>query len=276
MIALLIDDVVRRALCEDLGRAGDLTTDAIVPEDATGEARIVARESGVISGIPAMQRTFALLAPAVMVGVVVPDGGRVQPGVVVATVAGPLRTILTGERVALNFLCHLSGIASATARLVETIAGTSAVIADTRKTIPGLRALQKAAVRHGGGSNHRFGLDDAILIKDNHVAVAGGVCAAIEAARRSAGHLVKIEVEVDTLEQLDEALAARADIVLLDNFPSDQLREAVRRTAGRALLEASGRIDAATVRTVAETGVDVISSGALTHSVRALDLALDL
>jgi nicotinate-nucleotide pyrophosphorylase (carboxylating) len=276
VIALLVDDLARAALLEDLGRAGDLTTDAIVPADARGEARIVAREAGVVSGIFVVERVFAVLDPQVTVRVAVADGGRVEPGTVVATIAGPLRSILTGERTALNLISRLSGIATATSRLVEAVAGTRATIVDTRKTTPGLRALEKAAVRDGGGSNHRFGLDDAILIKDNHVAIAGGITAAIEAARRRAGHLVKIEIEVDTLAQLDEALAARADIVLLDNFTPEQQREAVARTAGRALLEASGRIDAATVRAVAETGVDLISSGALTHSVRILDLGLDI
>ncbi|BDE06778.1 nicotinate-nucleotide diphosphorylase (carboxylating) [Vulcanimicrobium alpinum] len=276
MIALLVDDVVRAALREDLSRAGDLTTDAIVPPGALGDARVVAREAGVVSGVFALERTFAVLDPKVAVAVRIPDGGRVEPGSVVVVITGPLRSILTGERTALNLLCRLSGIATATARLVDAVAGTRVSIADTRKTTPGLRALEKAAVRDGGGSNHRFGLDDAILIKDNHVAIAGGIAPAIEAARRRAGHLVKIEIEVDTLDQLDEALAARADIVLLDNFAVGDLREAVRRTAGRALLEASGRIDAATVRAVAETGVDLISSGALTHSARILDLGLDI
>jgi nicotinate-nucleotide pyrophosphorylase (carboxylating) len=276
VIALLVDDLVRAALREDLGRAGDLTTEAIVPADALGEARIVAREPGVISGIFVVERVFAVLDPRVAVRVAVPDGGRVEPGTLVAVIAGPLRAILTGERTALNLIGRLSGIASATARLVAQVAGTRATIVDTRKTTPGLRALEKAAVRDGGGSNHRFGLDDAILIKDNHVAVAGGIAPAIEAARRRAGHLVKIEVEVDTLDQLDQALEARADIVLLDNFSLDDLREAVRRAAGRALLEASGRIDEATVGPVARTGVDLISSGALTHSVRVLDLGLDI
>jgi nicotinate-nucleotide pyrophosphorylase (carboxylating) len=187
-----------------------------------------------------------------------------------------LRAILAAERTALNLLGHLSGVATATDRLVRAVAGTSAAIIDTRKTTPGMRALEKAAVRHGGGSNHRFGLDDAILIKDNHVAIAGGIRQSIEAARAYAGHLVKIEVEVDSLEQLDEALAARADIVLLDNFSIEQTRAAVVRTAGRALLESSGGIDETTVRAVAETGVDLISSGALTHSVRVLDIGLDI
>lgn len=276
MIALLVDDLVRAALREDLGRAGDLTTDAIVPADAQGEARFVAREAGIVSGIFVVERVFAALDPAVRVAVAVRDGGQVSPGTVIATVNGSLRAILTGERTALNFLSRLSGIATATSRLVEAVAGTRATIADTRKTTPGLRALEKAAVRDGGGANHRFGLDDAILIKDNHVAIAGGITAAIGAARLHAGHLVKIEIEVDTLDQLDEALAARADIVLLDNFTLDQLREAVDRTAGRALLEASGRIDAATVAAVAASGVDLISSGALTHSVRILDIGLDI
>jgi nicotinate-nucleotide pyrophosphorylase (carboxylating) len=206
----------------------------------------------------------------------VADGDAVAGGMLLAEVRGPLRPILAGERTALNILSHLSGVASATRRLVTAVAGTHASIIDTRKTTPGMRTLEKAAIRHGGGGNHRFGLDDAILIKDNHVAIAGGVTLAIEAARSYAGHLVKIEVEVDSQEQLDEALAARADIILLDNFSPEQTREAVRRTAGRALLESSGRIDETNVRAVAETGVDLISSGALTHSVRTLDIGLDI
>jgi nicotinate-nucleotide pyrophosphorylase (carboxylating) len=276
MLALLVDDLVRTALHEDLGRAGDLTTEAIVPAGRRGEAKLVAREPGVISGTLVVERVFALLDARVDVRLAVEDGAQVDRGTLVATIAGPLRAILTGERTALNFISHLSGIATATARLVELVAGTRATIVDTRKTTPGLRALEKAAVRDGGGANHRFGLDDAILIKDNHVAIAGGIAAAIEAARARAGHLVKIEVEVDTPAQLDEALAARADIVLLDNFSPEQLRVAVARTAGRALLEASGRIDATTVRAVAESGVDLISSGALTHSAHILDLGLDI
>jgi nicotinate-nucleotide pyrophosphorylase (carboxylating) len=230
----------------------------------------------VISGVAVLERVFALLDPRVRVEIAVGDGGAVEPGTTVATISGPLRAILTGERTALNFVGRLSGIATATARLVALVAGTRATIVDTRKTTPGLRALEKAAVRHGGGANHRFGLDDAILIKDNHVAVAGGIVPAIAAARARAGHLVKIEVEVDTLEQLDQALAHGADIVLLDNFSPAQLREAVARTAGRALLEASGGIDATTIRAVAESGVDLISVGALTHSAPALDVGLDL
>jgi nicotinate-nucleotide pyrophosphorylase (carboxylating) len=276
VIALQVDDLVRAALLEDLGRAGDLTTEAIVPAAMQGEARIVAREAGVVSGVFVVARVFAVLDPQVTVDVAIADGGIVEPGALVATLRGSLRSILIGERTALNLVSRLSGIATATAKLVAAVAGTRATIVDTRKTTPGLRALEKAAVRDGGGSNHRFGLDDAILIKDNHVAIAGGIRPAIEAARRRAGHLVKIEIEVDTLAQLDEALAAGADIILLDNFTPEQLREGVTRTAGRALLEASGRIDAASVRAVAESGVDLISSGALTHSVRILDLGLDI
>ncbi|HTW84894.1 MAG TPA: carboxylating nicotinate-nucleotide diphosphorylase [Candidatus Sulfotelmatobacter sp.] len=276
MIPLLVDDLVRSALREDLGRAGDVTTDAIVPADAVGEARLVAREEGVVSGVAVAERVFTLLDPRVRVEIQVRDGGHVQRGTVIATLRGPLRAILTGERTALNLVGRLSGIASATARLTALVAGTRAAVVDTRKTTPGLRALEKAAVRDGGGANHRFGLDDAILIKDNHVAIAGGIAPAIRAARAHAGHLVKIEVEVDTLAQLDEALAERADIVLLDNFTPEELRVAVERTAGRALLEASGNINDATIGAVARSGVDLISVGALTHSVRALDVGLDI
>ena len=276
MIPLLIDDIVRTALHEDLGRAGDLTTDAIVPADAQGVAHLAARTTGVISGLAVVERVFALLDARVRVDLHLADGDRVERGTVVATISGPLRAILTGERTALNFVGRLAGVASATARLVAAVAGTRAAIVDTRKTTPGLRALEKAAVRHGGGANHRFGLDDAILIKDNHVAVAGGIAPAVAAARAHAGHLVKIEVEVDTLAQLDEALATGADIILLDNFSPQQLSQAVRRVGGRALLEASGGIDETTIRAVAESGVDLISVGALTHSVRALDVGLDV
>jgi nicotinate-nucleotide pyrophosphorylase (carboxylating) len=276
VIALIYEDFLRAALREDLGRAGDITTDAIVPAAAIGTADAVGRATGVVSGLEAFARTFTLVDERVVVQLHAADGDRVEKGTPIARVHGPLRAILAAERTALNLLGHLSGVATATDRLVRAVAGTSAAIIDTRKTTPGMRALEKAAVRHGGGSNHRFGLDDAILIKDNHVAIAGGIRQSIEAARAYAGHLVKIEVEVDSLEQLDEALAARADIVLLDNFSIEQTRAAVVRTAGRALLESSGGIDETTVRAVAETGVDLISSGALTHSVRVLDIGLDI
>ena len=276
MIPLMYEELLRTALLEDLGRAGDLTTDAIVPAGQTGTADAVGRASGIVSGLGAFARTFTLIDPAIAVTLHAGDGDRVSAGTPIASVRGSLRAILSAERTALNVLGHLSGVATATDRLVQAVAGTHAAIIDTRKTTPGMRALEKAAVRHGGGHNHRFGLDDAILIKDNHVAIAGGVRQAIEAARGYAGHLVKIEVEVDSIEQLDEALAARADIILLDNFSIDDTRAAVVRTAGRALLESSGRIDELTVRAVAETGVDLISSGALTHSVRVLDIGLDI
>jgi nicotinate-nucleotide pyrophosphorylase (carboxylating) len=224
----------------------------------------------------AAARVFTLLDPAVRVEPFVGDGAAVASSTRLATITGPLRAILTGERTALNVLGRLSGVATATRRYVRLVEGTSATIVDTRKTTPGMRALEKAAVRHGGGKNHRFGLDDAILIKDNHVAVAGGVIPAIEAARAYAGHLVMIEVEVDSLAQLDEALSAGANIVLLDNFTPEALAEGVRRARGRALLEASGGVNATTVRAIAESGVDLISIGALTHSAATLDVALEV
>jgi nicotinate-nucleotide pyrophosphorylase (carboxylating) len=276
MIPLMYEPLLRNALLEDLGRAGDLTTDAIVPAGQIGVADAVGRATGIVSGLDAFARTFTLVDERITVTLHAADGDRVEAGTPIARVHGSLRAILSAERTALNVLGHLSGVATATDRLVKVVAGTRAAIIDTRKTTPGLRALEKAAVRHGGGHNHRFGLDDAILIKDNHVAIAGGIRPAIEAARGYAGHLVKIEVEVDSIEQLDEALAAGADIILLDNFSIGQTRAAVVRTAGRALLESSGRIDETTVRAVAETGVDLISSGALTHSVRVLDIGLDI
>lgn len=275
-IDFALDDFLRATLREDLGRAGDLTTNAIVPAGRQGSAAIVARESGTISGLVAAARTFALLDPEIVVEFSAGDGDTVEAGARLATVRGALRTILTGERSALNVLGRLCGVATATRRYVGLVTGTRATIVDTRKTTPGMRFLEKAAVRHGGGRNHRFGLDDAILIKDNHVAVAGGVVPAIAAARAAAGHLVMVEVEVDSLDQLDEALSAGASIVLLDNFTPAGLAEAVHRTQGRALLEASGGVNAATVRAVAQSGVDLISIGALTHSVICLDVALDI
>lgn len=276
MIDFALDAFLRAALREDLGRAGDITSNAIVPPDRPGSAAIVARAAGSISGLAAAARVFVLLDPAIHVALHVADGDSVAAGTRLATVRGALRTILAGERTALNVLGRLCGVATATRRYVALVAGTKATIIDTRKTTPGMRALEKAAVRDGGGKNHRFGLDDAILIKDNHVTVAGGVTAAIEAARAAAGHLVTLEVEVDTLEQLDEALAAGAHIVLLDNFSPEQLAQGVQRAGGRALLEASGGVTASTVRAIAESGIDLVSIGALTHSVVSLDVALDI
>ena len=272
---IVIEPLVRAALLEDLGRAGDLTTDAIIGADQTATVQLVSREPGVIAGGDCARLAWELLDDRVRVEDLLPDGSRVQPGTVIATITGPARALLSGERVALNFLGHLSGVATGTATIADAIAHTHARVADTRKTIPGLRALQKHAVVAGGGSNHRFGLDDAVLIKDNHIAVAGGITPAVRAARAHVGHLVKIEVEVDSLEQLRELLDIGADAVLLDNMDADLLREAVHLIAGRMITEASGRITPTTAVPLAEAGVDLISGGWLTHSARVLDIGLD-
>ncbi len=271
---LMVEPVVRAALLEDLGRAGDLTTDAIVPPTARARTALVARQPGIGAGLDAAA-AFRLVDPEIEVSVQRPDGTRLSPGDLIATIAGPARGMLTAERVALNFLGHLSGVASAAGTLVEAVRGHKARICCTRKTMPGLRALQKYAVRVGGGMNHRFGLDDGVLIKDNHVAVAGGIRRAILAARRGVGHLVKIEVEVDTLDQLEEALATGVDAVLLDNMTPDQLAVAVRMIDGRAIAEASGRITPLIAPAIAASGVDLISAGWLTHSASVLDIGLD-
>ena len=239
------------------------------------ETALVARQAGVVAGLDLAAMAFRLIDPAIVVEVARPDGSRLAPGDVIATLRGPARGLLTAERTALNFLCHLSGIASATAAVVAAVRGHRARITCTRKTMPGLRAVEKYALRVGGGSNHRFGLDDAVLIKDNHVAIAGGVRAALERARAGVGHLVKIELEVDTLAQLEEALALGVDAVLLDNMTPAQLAEAVAMVGGRAITEASGRITPATAPAVAASGVDLISIGWLTHSVAVLDIGLD-
>jgi nicotinate-nucleotide pyrophosphorylase (carboxylating) len=273
--AIMIEPAVRAALLEDLGRAGDLTTDAIVPADARTICALVARQPGVVAGLDFAEWAFRLIDPRIEMRVSLPDGSRLQPGDLIATVTGPARGILTGERVALNFLSHLSGVASATRGIADAIAGNKAQVCCTRKTMPGLRAAQKYAVRVGGGSNHRFGLDDAVLIKDNHVAIAGGVKPAVERARAGVGHLVKIELEVDTLEQLREAMQLRVDAVLLDNMGPDMLREAVSIVSGRAITEASGRIRPETAAPIAATGVDLLSVGWLTHSAQVLDIGLD-
>ena len=272
---IMIEPLVRAALLEDLGQAGDITTDAVIPADARARVALVAREPGVIAGLDCAALAFALIDPSLVLDVRIRDGGPVEPGSVIATLSGPARVILTGERVALNFLAQLSGVATATAGIVDAIAHTKARLTCTRKTVPGLRALQKCAVRAGGGANHRFGLDDAVLIKDNHIAIAGGITVAVERARAAIGHLVKIEVEVETLAELEEALAAGVDAVLLDNMDIAMLRQAVLRIGGRAIAEASGRITAETAPGIAETGVDLISAGWLTHSARVLDIGLD-
>ncbi|MSO91647.1 MAG: carboxylating nicotinate-nucleotide diphosphorylase [Acetobacteraceae bacterium] len=273
--ALLYENLVRAALAEDLGRAGDITTDAIVPASHRLSAVIGSRQDGAVAGLDIAIMAFRLLDPDIRVDVHLPDASRVKPGDAIATISGPARGILSGERVALNFLGHLSGVATATAGIADAIRPYRAKITCTRKTMPGIRALQKYAVRCGGGANHRFGLDDAVLIKDNHVAVAGGVAAAIGRARAAVGHLVKIEVEVDTLAQLEQALAAGAEAVLLDNLSLADLRRAVAMTNGRAMLEASGRITPESAPPIAETGVDLLSAGWLTHSSRVLDVGLD-
>ncbi len=273
---LQYEPLLRRALAEDLGRAGDVTTDAIVPPDAVAEARIVARRAGRVAGAPMAAAAFGLLDPRVMVTIEVPDGRDAAAGATIAWVRGPARAILSAERTALNLLGRLCGIATTTRDLVALVAPHGARVACTRKTTPTLRALEKYAVRAGGGANHRFGLDDAVLIKDNHIAVAGGVGPAIERVRRAVGHLVKVEVEVTDFAALDAALALGADAVLLDNMGVDALRAAVVRVAGRAITEASGGITPATAAAVAATGVDLLSVGWLTHSAPALDVALDV
>jgi len=273
--AFLIEPLVRAALAEDLGRAGDLTTDTVVPAAARARGVLNARRAGIVAGLGAAEIAFRLLDPDVGIEVVRPDGARVGVNEPIAIVSGRARALLSAERVALNFLCHLSGIATATREIVDAVKGYRPRIACTRKTTPGLRALQKYAVRLGGGVNHRFGLDDGVLLKDNHIAVAGGIRAAIEKARAALGHMVKIEVEVDRLDQLGEALAGHADAILLDNMTPAQMREAVAIIGGRAIVEASGRITAETAPAIAATGVDVISCGWITHSAPILDIGLD-
>jgi nicotinate-nucleotide pyrophosphorylase (carboxylating) len=273
---VLLEPLVRAALVEDLGRAGDITTDALVPPGLRASAAFVARQAGTLAGLDLAVLAFRLVDPAVELDIRMHDGARLQPGDIIARIDGPARGILTGERVALNFLGHLSGIATATASIVDAIAHTRARVACTRKTTPGLRSVEKYAVRCGGGANHRFGLDDAILIKDNHIAIASGIGPALTRARAHAGHLVKIEIEVDTLAQLAEVLTIGVDAVLLDNMTPDQLREAVAMVGGRAITEASGRIDLASAPAMAESGVDLLSVGWLTHSAKVLDIGLDI
>jgi nicotinate-nucleotide pyrophosphorylase (carboxylating) len=273
---ILIEPVVRMALAEDLGRAGDVTAQACIPEGARMRAVFAARKAGVLAGIDCVPLAVLAMDPKASIALKLCDGDAFQAGAVLAEVEADARAFLAAERTALNLLGRLCGIATLTRAYVEAVAGTKARIADTRKTTPGLRALEKHAVLCGGGVNHRFGLDDAILIKDNHVAVCGGVGEAVRRARAVVGHLMKVEVEVDGLDQLDEALAAGPDVIMLDNFTLPMLREAVARTAGRITLEASGGVNLETVRGIAETGVDVISVGALTHSAPALDVGLDV
>jgi nicotinate-nucleotide pyrophosphorylase (carboxylating) len=274
---LIIDEAVRRALDEDLGRAGDITSAATIPEGARARAKLVARKAGTIAGLECARRAFALLDPAVSFRARHRDGDRVAAGTLLAEIEGSAHSILSAERVALNFLGRLSGVATLTAAYVARIGNAKARVVCTRKTTPGLRALEKYAVRCGGGVNHRFGLDDAVLIKDNHIAVAGGIGPALEQARAAVGHLVKVEIEVENLDQLREVLASgKADAVLLDNMEVKTLGEAVGLAGGRLVLEASGGVSLDTIAAIAATGVDLISVGALTHSAPALDVALDV
>ena len=274
---LEIDAAVTRALNEDLGRAGDVTSLATIPETTPARAIVVARAAGVIAGLPLVAATFAKLAPEIEIAAKLRDGANVAAKTALMTVAGPARAVLSAERVALNFLGHLSGIATATHEFVRRMAGTRTRFCCTRKTTPGLRALEKYAVRCGGGFNHRFGLDDAILIKDNHIAVAGGIRAVLERAKAAAGHLVKVEIEVDTLDQLREVIeVGLADAVLLDNMDGPTMRKAVEMVGGKFALEASGGITLDTIAAVAATGVDYASSGWITHSAPNLDVALDI
>jgi nicotinate-nucleotide pyrophosphorylase (carboxylating) len=271
----LVERAIRAALAEDLGLAGDITTDPIIPADAHGEAAIVARQAGVVTGLDLVEAAFKALDPQAVITRVVDDGGTVEAGGTIARVQARTRALLTGERTALNFLGRLSGIATLTAAYVAKVDGTGARIACTRKTTPGLRALEKYAVRCGGGVNHRFGLYDAVLVKDNHIAAAGGLKAALERLRPRAGHMVKVEVEVDTLQQLEEALRFPIDAVLLDNMDAETLKKAVTLAKGKVLTEASGGVNLETVAEIAAAGVDLISVGALTHSPRNLDSSLE-
>ncbi len=274
---IYLENAVRAALDEDLGRAGDITTLATIPAGTQAKAVFAVRKPGVVCGLPIAEAAFRLIDPSIRFESLVQDGASV-PGdrTPVARVSGDARAILTAERTALNYMSRMSGISTMTAKYVALVAHTNANICCTRKTTPGLRAFEKYAVRCGGAMNHRFGLDDAVLIKDNHIAVCGGIREALRAAKAFVGHLVKVEIEVDTLEQLQEVLDEGADFCLLDNMSTDMMREAVKMSAGRVKLEASGGINIETVKAIAETGVDLISSGALTHSAPILDLGLDI
>lgn len=272
---VMLEPLVRMALLEDLGRAGDLTTDTIVPADAQDELRLVARQDGVLAGLDLARLAFTLMDGQIQFEASCSDGTLLKSGTEIARIRGKSRAMLTAERTALNYLCHLSGVASATHSIAEAIKPFGTRVTCTRKTMPGLRSLQKYAVRVGGGSNHRFGLDDAVLIKDNHIALAGDLATAVGRARAGVGHMVKVELEVDTLTQLDLALSLGVDVVLLDNMSLDDLRTAVGMCKGRAITEASGRITPETAPAVAATGVDQIAVGWLTHSAKVLDIGLD-
>lgn len=269
----ITDDIIKAALAEDIG-TGDITTLSTIPAAKAASGRFTAKEDGVVCGLPVAARVFALLDEDVVFSPECAEGAAVAKGAVIARVSGPARSVLTGERVARNFLQRLSGIATKTRDCADAVKGTKAAIADTRKTTPGLRVLEKYAVRVGGGSNHRFNLSDGVLIKDNHIRAAGGVAAAVNSARRTAPHTLKIEVEAENFDMIRKALACRADIIMLDNMTLADMAEAVKLIGGRALVEASGNMGDRDLRAVAETGVDIISIGALTHTVRAMDISL--
>lgn len=277
---LMVEEQVRAALIEDLGRAGDITSNATIGPEKRASAEMNSREAGIIAGLPLAAAAFRLIDPATRFEALVGDGARVEPGTMIARISGPARGLLSAERVALNYLMHLSGIATYTARFADAIAHTKARVTCTRKTIPGLRSVEKYAVRCGGGSSHRYGLDDAILIKDNHIAVAGGIAEALRAAKAFAGHLVRIEIEVDTLAQFAEVLAEGADVCLLDNMGPAMLRQAVAMNASRKegpiTLEASGNVNLDTIKAIAETGVDFISTSKITMAAPTLDIGLDI
>lgn len=271
----LVREAVAAALSEDLGLAGDITSHSTIPEYSIAVAKIVARQPGVVSGIDLAVESFRQIDPEIDITIASPDGANVAPSQAIIEIKGNTRSILAGERVALNFLGHLCGVATATQDLVNEVRETNARVVCTRKTTPGLRAFEKYAVVCGGGMNHRFGLFDAVMIKDNHVAACGGVKEALAAARHSVGHTVKIEIEIDGLDQLDDAIAGGADIIMLDNMSPEDMKTAVERTRGQAILEASGNVTIASIRAIAETGVDIISSGWITHSAPSLDIGLD-
>ncbi|GAB6170859.1 carboxylating nicotinate-nucleotide diphosphorylase [Paradesulfitobacterium aromaticivorans] len=275
MNRLLWEEIVRTALNEDIGFQ-DITTESIVDEAHQSRAELMAKQEGIIAGLEVAEKVFYLLNPGVKFAAKVKDGEKVSRGQIVATVQGSTRTLLAGERTALNFVQHLSGIATATGRAVELVRGHACRIVDTRKTTPGLRVLEKYAIRVGGGHNHRLGLFDAVLIKDNHIEAAGGIVPAVAKVRENIGHMVKIEVEVESLEQVEEALTTRAEVIMLDNMPPKQMAQAVKLIDGRALTEASGGITFDSLRVVAETGVDLISLGWLTHSAPVLDISMNI
>ncbi len=275
MSDLFLDNLIQRALAEDLG-PGDVTSEAAISPESASLAVMLAKQDLVLAGLDAARAVFRVLDPAVLFAALAKDGDRLRAGAEIARLSGNTRSLLGGERVALNLLQHLSGIATLTARYVECVSGLKAEVLDTRKTLPGLRQLEKHAVRAGGGRNHRTGLFDGVLIKDNHIRAAGGISKAVERASETTHHLFKIEVETGTLDEVGEALAAGADIIMLDNMPPDMMREAVKLIDGRALVEASGNVTLETIRAIAETGVDLISSGSLTHSAPAADISMKI